>query len=210
MADNSPNNLLDMLRRPAQMVLERGVERSTTAASLCERLEGRRFAIRTGTASLNAYFEVRDGKLMIQPGLCDDADASITGSPLNLGRLFRDDAEAVIREGRVSISGDADIATDFRTLLELVQPDLEEELSRFTGDAVAFEAGRAVRGFAGWAQRTRQSLGRSLAEYLTEESRDLVAETEVAEFCRDVDETVAAVDRFEAKLTLFRDQQSAG
>ena len=105
------------------------------------------------------------------------------------------------------ISGDADVANDFRALLQIVRPDWEEELSRVTGDAIAFEAGRAVKGFAEWAAKARHSIGRSAAEYLTEESRDLAAPAELEVFCSDVDQLASAVERCEAKLKLLREQR---
>jgi ubiquinone biosynthesis protein UbiJ len=200
------NQLSALLARPVQYMLDRGVEHSTTAAALCRRLEGRSMAVVTGAADFDLYFTVADGKLICRSGRPAQADATLSGSPLNLARLAAADPEAVIRAGHVRISGDADIASDFRALLDIVRPDWEEELSRYAGDVVAHEVGRAVRGFGVWAARTRQSLGRSLAEYLTEESRDLAAAAEIQEFNREVDELAVAVDRCEARLRLLRAQ----
>ena len=205
----SNNSVIDLLAKPAQALLDRGVARSTTAAALCQRLEGRTFAVQTESAGLDMYFAVNDGRLVLLSGVIAEPDAMISGSPLYLARLAGDDPEAVIRAGHVQISGDADIATDFRALLDILRPDWEEELSHFTGDAIAHETGRALHGLADWAGRAQRSFGRSVAEYLTEESRDLVAVTELEEFNSTVDKTAAAVERLEAKLQLLRSQQSA-
>jgi len=164
-------------------------------------------AVVTGMAEFDLYFTVAAGKLVCKPGRLAEADATLSGSPLNLARLAAADPEAVIRAGHVKISGDADVASDFRALLDIVRPDWEEEMSRYTGDVVAHEVGRAVRGFANWASRARTSLGRSLAVYLTEESRDLAAAAEIEEFNREVDELALAVDRCEARLRLIRAQR---
>ena len=204
---STSNPLSALLARPVQYMLDRGVAHSTTAAALCRRLEGRSMAVVTGVAELDLFFTVTAGKLVCQSGVLPAADATLSGSPLNLARLATTDPEAVIRAGHVQISGDADIATDFRALLNIVRPDWEEELSRYTGDVVAHEAGRAVRGVVAWAARARHSLGRSLAEYLTEESRDLAAAAEIQEFNREVDELAAAVDRCEARLRLLHTQR---
>jgi len=192
--------------RPIQLLLDRGVARSTTAAALCQRLEGKCFGVQAGASGLDLYFVVKEGRLIAHAGRRDDADATISGTPLGLARLSGSDPEAAVREGHVRISGDTDVAADFRALLDIVRPDWEEELSRFTGDAIAHEAGRAVKSFAGWAVRTRHSLERSMAEYLIEERRDLVATAELQEFCQDVDELTSAVDRCAARLALLRDQ----
>ena len=202
-----PPLVTDFLARPIQAMLDHGVSRSTTAAALCRRLEHKSFAIVTGNANLDLCFVVHEGQLKLHDGELDQPDASIHGSPLYLAKLAGDDPEAVIRDGHVTISGDADVANDFRALLQIVRPDWEEELSRVTGDAIAFEAGRAVKGFTEWAARARHSIGRSAAEYLTEESRDLAAPAELEVFCSVVDQLASAVERCEAKLKLLRAQR---
>jgi ubiquinone biosynthesis protein UbiJ len=205
---NAKNPLTELLTGSAETLLNRGVARSTTAAALCKRLEGRTFAVETGSAELDTYFTVEDGQLKLEAGTLDEPDAAISGSPLNLAWLAAADSEEVIRSGNIHIRGNAGVAADFRQLLELVRPDWEEELSVYTGDAVAHEVGRVVRDLADWAANAGQSLGRSIAEYLTEESRDLVARAEVDEFNRGVDDVANAVERCEARLKLLRDRLS--
>ena len=69
-----------------------------------------------------------------------------------------------------------------------------------TGDAIAHEIGRSARGLADWARTARQSLGRSLNEYLTYETGAVVSPLEVEEFCAGVDALAQGVDRLEARL----------
>ena len=200
----------EALLQPVQSLLDRGVDNSTTAAALCAELEGRILQIAMQPAELAVHFVVTNGQLQLKQGTAESPDATISGSLINLTRLAGDDPEAVIRDGHVSISGDADIATNFRALLAITRPDWEEELSRLTGDALAHEVGKAFRGVAGWAARARHSFGRSVAEYLSEESRDLVATTELEEFYTDVDQLAMNVERAEAKLRLFKERSNKG
>jgi ubiquinone biosynthesis protein UbiJ len=200
----------EALLQPVQSLLDRGVANSTTAAALCAQLEGQTLQIAVLPTELAVHFVVTDGQLRLNQGMAENPAATISGSLVNLTRLAGDDPEAVIREGHVSISGDADVATHFRALLAITRPDWEEELSRLTGDALAHEAGRAFRGVAGWAARARHSLGRSVAEYLSEESRDLVATTELQEFYTEVDQLAMSVERAEAKLRLIKQRSGRG
>ena len=50
------------------------------------------------------------------------------------------------------------------------------------------------------AARAGRRFGENIAEYLQEESRDLVNKTELEEFLRGVDELREASDRIEARL----------
>jgi ubiquinone biosynthesis protein UbiJ len=59
---------------------------------------------------------------------------------------------------------------------------------------------RLAGGAIAWARRTHRVIGENIAEYLKEESRDLVARPEVEEFLHGVDQVREAADRVEARL----------
>lgn len=196
-------NLVDILGIPAQALLEYGISQSSTATALCQRLEGKKVAFDTGIEGLNAFFAIEDNSVSLLPGAPEEPDVTITGTPISLVRLIARESTQAGRYGAIKMSGDVDVATDFQALLEMASPDLEEELSKVTGDVIAHETFRAMREAVSWAAGMQETLGRSLAEYLTEELRELVAEAEVEEFCSEVDELAVAVDRFEARLGLL-------
>jgi ubiquinone biosynthesis protein UbiJ len=196
----------EALLAPVQTLLDKGVDQSATAAALCVQLEGKTLLVRPAAAGLCTWLEVADGRLLLRAGQPERIDAEVSGSIISLLRLAVDDPQEVIRNNFVTISGDMDVAEDFQILLKYIRPDLEEELSRLTGDPIAHEVGRAARGFMGWAVKTRHSLARSAAEFLVEETHDLAAVTELEEFSAGVSAISQDVDRAEAKLCLLRQQ----
>jgi ubiquinone biosynthesis protein UbiJ len=125
----------------------------------------------------------------------EPADATISGSPLALLRL----AGATGGRG-AAVSGDAEIANSYRELLAFARPDFEEELSRLIGDVAA----RALSQFAlktvEWARGARRTAGENIAEYLQEESRDLVNKPELEEFLHGVDTLRETADRVDARI----------
>jgi ubiquinone biosynthesis protein UbiJ len=141
------------------------------------------------------------GPIPPAPGDPPPADAIISGSPSALLALLQGarPAAAVERKG-VQVRGDAEIANLYRQFFLAARPDLEEELSRWIGDAPARGVSRLAGGILSWAKRARRVAGENIAEYLTEESRDLVTRTEVEEFLQGVDELREAADRVEARL----------
>jgi ubiquinone biosynthesis protein UbiJ len=189
---------------PVQFLLDRGVQQSETARGLCTQLEGKILQVSTGIAALDAHVTVSGGQLQLLPGSAEHADATISGSPLQLSRMLAGDPQDVIRSGDVKISGATEIAEDFQTLLYLTRPDIEEEVSRVTGDVIAHEIGQGVQRFSDWASRAERTMSRSMGEYLSEEARAVVSGPELEAFCADVDQLAAAVDRSEAKLQLLR------
>ena len=197
----------DSMLQPIEVLLSRGIRRSTTAAQLCDQLNGRALAVRLDDTGIGLRISAEAGELRVTARAEENADAIMTGGPLSLQRLLGSDPEAAIRDGSVKISGDAEIATGFRELIRFAQPDLEEELSRLVGDAIAHQLGKTARDLGSWARRARHSLARSTAEYFQEESRDLPAPAEVQEFCQQVDELANAVARAEARLNQLRERQ---
>jgi ubiquinone biosynthesis protein UbiJ len=126
----------------------------------------------------------------------------IAGPPLALIDLFarREDSSAPRGSERVHISGDAEIAARYRELLDLGRPDWEEELSRLVGDLPARRVSLAARAALSWAGGFAQSARANVAEYLQEESRDLVSKPEVEEFLGQVDALRETADRVEARI----------
>ncbi|MGI9289939.1 MAG: ubiquinone biosynthesis accessory factor UbiJ [Gammaproteobacteria bacterium] len=196
----------DALLAPVQTLLDKGVEQSVSAMNLCAELEGRTLLLRPGSTGLCTYFEVQEGRLLLKYGQPEQADAEIAGSVLSLLRLATDDPEEVIRSKVVTLSGDTEVAENYQALLKFIRPDPEEELSKVVGDPIAHEVGRVARGLMGWAEKARHSLASSVAEFLVEETRDLAAVTELAEFSAGVSQVSQGVDRAEARLNELREQ----
>ena len=194
----------NILVKPAQFVADQGVASSSSAAALCTHLEGRSLLVEARPGLARLLFSIHEGRLLVTDGGEAAPDATLTGTPLNLVRLGLGDAEQLIRDGAATVSGDAEVAADFQVLLQMLRPDLEEELAKYTGDIVAHQAGRLAKGAANWLQRAGESLGRSTAEFLSEESRDVVGAVELHEFNAAVDILSADVERAEARLNLLR------
>ena len=196
-----------------EALLNRGVQASMQATALARRLGGTALRLDIeGMASIR--IGVLGGRLSLsgagpldsqagEPGAHAAADAFIAGSPPALLRLARGNASrgaGVAGGAGVSVSGDAEIANSYRELLALARPDFEEELSRLIGDVPA----RALSQFAAktleWAARARRTAGENIAEYLQEESRDLVNKPELDEFLQGVDRVRETADRVDARI----------
>jgi ubiquinone biosynthesis protein UbiJ len=188
----------------ADTLLNRGIGQSIQAAAAARRLSRTSLQIEVaGVGRIRAA--VAGGRLALTSGGELDADAIISGSAPALFELFngRLDRAAAARGDRgqpVRISGDAEIAARYRDLLALARPDWEEELSRLVGDLPARRLSNAARAAFSWARGVGRTAGQNLAEYLQEESRDLVSQPELEEFVADVDRLRETADRVEARL----------
>jgi ubiquinone biosynthesis protein UbiJ len=109
-------------------------------------------------------------------------------------------APLVTRGAGAVVSGDAEIANSYRELLSLARPDFEEELSRLIGDVPARRIAQLALKTVEWARKARRATGENIAEYLQEESRDLVNKTELDEFLQGVDTLRETADRVDARI----------
>ena len=180
-----------------EALLNRGIEHSLQARALAQRLNATSLSVRIeGIAAVRA--SVSSGRLaLIASG--EPADAAIAGSPLALLHLARGTGGAVA-SAAAELRGDAEIANRYRELFALARPDLEEELSRVVGDLPARRLSRLAQQTLTWVRRAHLTAGQNIAEYLQEESRDLVSKPEMEEFLQGVDALREVADRVEARL----------
>jgi ubiquinone biosynthesis protein UbiJ len=100
----------------------------------------------------------------------------------------------------LDISGDAELARRVEKLLRDFQPDIEEAFAQTFGDVLGVPLARALHRAFGWSRESVQALAQDTADYLREESRDLIAPAEMEQFLDDVDALRERAERLEARI----------
>jgi ubiquinone biosynthesis protein UbiJ len=194
---------------PLESVLNRNIVGSAAARALCQQLAGKVLALHVTGLPLSLFFRSNGERMTIDTADVDPPSASLSGTPFAFLRLAGPAPESAIRGGAIHIQGDAEVAQAFSQLLQAAQPDLEEELSRVIGDVAAHQVGNAARAALGFGRNAIDTLRQNVAEYLSEESRDVPTRTEADEFFAEVDKLRDDVARLEAKMARLQ-QRSAG
>jgi len=192
-------------------LLNRGLPRSVRARELAAELAGRSLALEVrGFGKLR--LESNGTSLVVTGGdpAGQEADAGLSVGPLGLMALAGEGAQAAVRRGEATMSGDAEIAGKFRELLTLLRPDPEEELALVLGDVPAHQLARAARGALAWGTRAADTAWRSTADYLAHERADLVPRHEGEQFLRGVDALREDLDRLAARLELLAQRRAGG
>ena len=78
--------------------------------------------------------------------------------------------------------------------------DWSEPLAEVLGDSFAYQVQQSGKKVGRWSKDSANSVASSVSEYLQEESRDLVTETELEMFNDAVDKIRNDVDRLQAKI----------
>jgi ubiquinone biosynthesis accessory factor UbiJ len=190
-----------VLTATLEQLLNRGLPRSPRARTLCAQLAGRSLAVEIpGLARLRV---TSNGVTLGIARSAAPADATLSGGALAFAALAGDDPQAVVQRGGVALSGDAQVAEQFRELGRLLRPDPEEELALLLGDVAAHRLGRIARTALRLPRRATRTALVNLAEYLGHERGDLVPRQEGEQFLRGVDTLREDVDRLQARLELL-------
>ena len=155
---------------------------------------------------LNLRTTAGDGRIYISAGADNGVDVKITGTLLELNRMMFLDSRIPLREGRIQIHGDADIAEQFRMLFLLARPDLEEDLAELVGDEAAPQITRAFRNIRNFAVDTLEDVAEQVSGYLKENGNHLPTLTESETFLSGVDELSNDFARVEARFSRFREK----
>lgn len=139
---------------------------------------------------------LEDGSLAIG-GETSAPEASIHLPPSLALRIMAGDDAAKMQ---IKIEGDAHFATELSKVLQNMRWDVEEDLSRFTGDIAASKIGSTSKKILHTAKQQTINAAEMLSEYWQEEKNILAKKRHVETFNANVDTLVADVARFEKRL----------
>ncbi len=106
----------------------------------------------------------------------------------------------LIKQDKLILEGDIQLAQKFSQLMNDCKPDIEEWVSRLTGDVVAHTVVQGVKGVGSVLQSRLNKHQNHLAQVLTEEWRVAPGPLEVAHFCDQVDDVKSLASQLERRL----------
>jgi ubiquinone biosynthesis protein UbiJ len=196
-----------MSRLPASLlagleaVLNRYLRLDPDAMARMAALQPRSIAIELTPWQLTLYVVPGDNGVQLRSRLESGPDTVLRGTPLGLAQLgLGGHGGKTLFSGNVSIEGDVETGQAFKAILDEMDIDWEEQLSRLTGDAIAHQLGNTARRAAGALRDGRRTLEQDLGEYLQEELRVLPTRIETENFTADVSRLVMDTDRLAARI----------
>jgi ubiquinone biosynthesis protein UbiJ len=184
-----------------EAALNRYIDLDPQARARLDPLDGRVLALEILGLGTTLYLIPGRAGFQLLGHIGGPADCTISGTPLELARLgaTRDQAGELVAGG-ARVTGDTELGQQFGDVLGQLDIDWEEQLSHLTGDLIAHQVGRGIRGLLAWGTRTRDSLGQDVQEDLQEEARVLPARGEVELFLAEVDDLRDDAERLEARV----------
>lgn len=212
-----PGSPLDALKPLAGRALEAALNRALAldpdTREALRGLDGQRVALTLEAPALALQIRVDGTRLQVGP--VDTAPEPDLAVRSTLGGLFAQlpflaqARRGASPGGRVRVSGDAELARRLQQLAGRFDPDWQRPFTQVFGDVLGVQFANAARAALQQAQRSAQDLAQSAAEFVTEESRDVVPRAELDAFYDDVDAVRDDVERMAARIARLQPGRGA-
>jgi ubiquinone biosynthesis protein UbiJ len=198
--------------RALELALNRLVALDPDTCAALEKLNGRRIELALEAPALALSITVRDGRLRVGP---PDSDSEPDlGLRATLGGLLSqlpfNRKAGSLPVGKLRINGDAELARTLQQLAQGFDPDWDQPFAEALGPIFGPQVARALREGLRTGGRIAQNLARDAAEFVTEESRDVVAKAELNAFYDDVDAMRDRAERLLARVARLPTQDGDG
>ena len=174
-------------------------------------LEGRRITLALEAPALALQIRVAGERLQVGPVDSESAEPDLAvrstlGGLLGQLPFLRKDHAAPV--GRVRVSGDAELARRLQILADRFDPDWQQPFVAVFGEVIGVQIANAARAALRQLRDLGSNLAQNAAEFVTEESRDVVPRAELNAFHDDVDALHDDVERLQAKVDRLRGNAS--
>jgi ubiquinone biosynthesis protein UbiJ len=174
-------------------------------------LAGRCIGIDLRGLELQLFIYPGEQGIRIRDHIDGEADTVLHGTPLGMARLgLGNSTEKTLFSGTVSIDGDVETGQAFKAVLDQIDIDWEEQLSRLTGDVIAHQLANMTRRAGKALRHGRRTLEQDIGEYLQEELQVLPARIEAANFSAAVTRISIDTDRLAARIKRLQTADSTG
>jgi ubiquinone biosynthesis protein UbiJ len=207
----SPFDWKPLAGRALEAALNRALALDPETRDGLRALDGQRVALALEPLAAGAQplaLQVRvDGERLVVGPVAGEREPELSvrstlgGLLAQLPMFRRQDAPPV---GRMKLSGDAELARRLQQLATRFDPDWQQPFAAVFGDVLGVQVANAVAAAFRHARDAGRDLAATAAEYVTEESRDVVARAELDAFHDDVDALRDDAARLAARVDRLR------
>ena len=195
------NPILAVFGRALESALDRAIDLDPDTRTALRSLDGRAVTVEFRNTPLAMRIAVDGDQFAVGPAFEGDSALRVAATPSAfLSLALARGREGAFTPGRVDIAGDADLARRLERIATRFAPDFDEAFARAFGDVAGFRIARTLRGAFAMLRTSTRDFARDTAEFLTEESRDVVAKAELEGFLDDVDALRERTDRLDARM----------
>jgi ubiquinone biosynthesis protein UbiJ len=140
-----------------------------------------------------------DGLLEVSAGSVVDPTVIITLPNDTPVKFASGDLSAVFATAR--ISGSAELAEALAFVFRNIEWDVESDLADLIGDVAAARFVSFFKSFTNWHKTSAVNVAHNFKEYITEESRQVVSQVEIAAFSHSVNDLRNGLARLDKRIS---------
>jgi len=199
------SGLKPLAGRALESALNRALALDDDTRLALSRLDGRHVALHLASPPLAMSIRVDGEALRVGPVEADAAPDLAVRTTLGglLGQLqgmLGNADEHATPSGRLRIEGDAELARALQRLAQRFDPDWQRPFVAAFGEVLGVQVANAAAWALKGARRAGEDFAATAAEYVVEESRDVVGRHELDAFHDDVDTLRDDVERIAARV----------
>jgi ubiquinone biosynthesis protein UbiJ len=192
------------LLKAAERSIAAALARDSVTARRLGALQGKSVLISARDPDWQLWLLPAEGEIALRNASEQPADCELHAPSALLARLLiSSDRKALLQEPEVELVGDSQVLVTLQNIMADLRLDGEAELARWLGPVAGHAIGSALRRSHQWGRESRASLRQTLAEYLTEESRQLVGQAEARARAEQLHALRLQLDRLEARVALL-------
>ena len=195
--------------RALQAALNRALALDPDTRTALRPLDGRSIALTLESPALAMRIGVEGERLTVGP-VDPDAEPDLAvrstfgGVLAQLPFMANARRNGTAPAGRMKVSGDAELARRLQQLATRFDPDWQQPFVSAFGEVLGVQVADMLRAGLLHARRSALDLAQTAAEYVTEESRDVVPRAELEAFHDDVDVMRDDVERLAVRIARLR------
>lgn len=201
--------------RALEAALNRALSLDPDTRDSLATLDGRRVALHLVSPPLSVQIRVAGDRLEVGPVESSETPDLAVRSTLAglLSQLpdmlgLHDRRASSPPAGALRIEGDADLARRLQRLAQRFDPDWQQPFAAVFGDVLGVQIANTIASALRHARDATGALAVNAAEFVTEESRDVVPRAELDAFHDDVDTVRDDVERLAARINRLQSDRA--
>ena len=195
-------SFISLLLHPLNHLIQRFLAQDPDYITVISALAPNDIAIDITDLSLTLTVRFTTSGITVAYHTESDAALTISGNSTALARLIREPGH--LFSDAITIHGDIQFAKKLQDSLTGLSIDWEAQLSKLTGDTLAYPIMTVLRQLAQITRQYQQSMEENIRDYLQHEIQILPSSYQISPLLNDVDTLRADVDRLAARIERLR------
>lgn len=188
----------------AETAVNQVLSLDSTAQARLRPLAGKVIAIACTAPAITMYLIPLDTGIQLASQWHAPADCTLSApAALLLKLLSSADKTSILHHPDVTLDGNSTLLMTLADILQSLELDWEYEVSRWLGPVPTALISSQLRSSCQWLKQSAHSLHLNTADYLAEESRSLVGNTEAQARFSEIDQLKLDLDRLDARIALL-------